>query len=339
MKKTPLLLLLFLLSFSVKSQDLELLLLAKDDSNLLIKNYMTPVMEGMLYSLNDGWYHTAKTHKKLGFDITISANAAIVPNSSKTFQFNANDYRYLSLESGDSKMQTVMGEDNKSVIAVRIPEAGDYKVAQFSLPDGIGNDLPLNAVPSPMIQASVGIPLNTDISIRYLPKINTDDVEGNLIGFGIKHNLMQYFGPVEKLPLNVALFAGFTSMDATYNLGNVSTGFAGSNQEAVFKLNAYTIQTIASLDFPLISLYGAIGYDKGTSTLKLNGTYELTYTYEGSNNTVTESVTNPINMDFNANGVRGTLGARLNIGFFKIFGDYTIKEYNTVTAGIAFSFR
>ncbi|PKP13574.1 MAG: hypothetical protein CVU08_04765 [Bacteroidetes bacterium HGW-Bacteroidetes-3] len=338
MKKIPLLL-LFLLSFSVKSQDLELLLLAKDDSNLLMKNYMAPVMEGMLYSLNDGWYHTAKTHKKLGFDISISANAAIVPNSSKTFQFNASDYQYLTLESGDSKIQTVMGADNNSVIGVRIPEGQNYKIAEFSLPDGIGNDLPLNAVPSPMIQASVGIPFSTDISIRYLPKINTDDVEGNLIGFGIKHNLMQYLGPLDKLPLNVALFAGYTSMDATYNLGNVSTGFAGSNQEATFKLNAYTIQTIASLDFPIISLYGAIGYDKGTSTLKLKGTYELQYTYEGSNNTVTESVTDPINMDFNANGVRGTLGARLNIGFFKIFGDYTLKEYNTVTAGIAFSFR
>ncbi|MFA5298850.1 MAG: DUF6588 family protein [Lutibacter sp.] len=339
MKNIPLLLLLFLLSFSVKSQDLELLLLAKDDSNLLIKNYMTPVMEGMLYSLNDGWYHTAKTHKKLGFDIAISANAAIVPNSSRTFQFNANDYQYLTLESGDSKMQTVMGNDNKSVISVRIPEAGDYKVAQFSLPDGIGNDLPLNAVPSPMIQASVGVPFSTDISIRYLPKINTDDVEGNLIGFGIKHNLMQYFGPLDKLPLNVALFAGYTTMDATYYLGNTSTGLAGSNQEATFKLNAFTLQTIASLDFPLISLYGAIGYDTGTSTLKLKGTYELTYTYEGTNNTATESVINPINMDFDVSGIRGTLGAKLNIGFFKIFGDYTIKEYNTVTAGIAFSFR
>lgn len=339
MKNAPLLLLLILLSFSAKSQDLELLLLAKDDSNLLMKNYMSPVMEGMLYSLNNGWYSSAKTHKKLGFDIAISANAAIAPNSSKTFQFNASDYKYLTLESGDSKIQTVMGAENNSVVAVRIPDAGDYKVATFSLPDGIGEDLPLNAVPSPMIQASVGIAFGTDISIRYLPKINTDDVEGNLIGFGIKHNLMQYFGPLDKLPLNMALFAGYTSMDAAYNLGNVSTGFTGSNQEATFKLNAYTLQTIASLDFPLISLYAAIGYDKGTSTLKLKGTYELEYTYEGTNNTVKESVTDPINMDFDVNGARGTLGARLNLGFFKIYGDYTFKEYNTVSAGIAFSFR
>ncbi len=34
-----------------------------------------------------------------------------------------------------------------------------------------------------------------------------------------------------------------------------------------------------------------------------------------------------------------SLGTRINIAFFKIFGEYTIQEYNTITAGIAFSFR
>ena len=44
-------------------------------------------------------------------------------------------------------------------------------------------------------------------------------------------------------------------------------------------------------------------------------------------------------MDFDASGARGTLGLRLNLGFFKIYGDYTVKDYNTVSAGVAFSFR
>lgn len=338
MKKITLLL-LFFLSFSAKSQELEMLLLAKDDANLLMKNYISPVMDGMMYSLNNGWYHTAKTHKKLGFDITINANAAIAPNSSKTFLFNVSDYQYLSLESGDSKIQTVMGSNNNSKIAVRIPDGngGNFKVATIKMPDGIGGDVPLNAVPSPMIQASVGIPFDTDISIRYLPKINTDEVEGNLIGFGVKHNLMQYLGPIDKLPLNVAIFGGYTTMSTTYIINKTS------NQEATFKLNAFTIQTIASLDFPFVTIYGSVGYDKGTSTLKLNGTYNLDYEIKDSNgnviDTISESVTNPINMNFNANGPRGTLGLRIGLGFFKIYGDYTIKEYNTVSAGIAFSFR
>ena len=143
---------------------------------------------------------------------------------------------------------------------------------------------------------------------------------------------MQYLGPIDKLPLNVAIFGGYTTMSTTYTINKTA------NQEATFKLNAFTIQALASLDFPIITLYDGIGYDKGTSTLKLNGTYELEYTIEGTGTTVSDSVTNPINMNFNTNGARGTLGLRFNLGFFKIYGDYTIKEFNTVSTGVAFSF-
>lgn len=339
MKKTILILCVFIINLPAKSQDLELLLLAKNDASLLMNNYMSPIMNGMMNGLNNGWYHTAKTHKKFGFDITINANAAIVPNSSKTFLFNPSDYQYLSLESGSNKINTVMGSPNNSLIGIRIPAEGNtYKIAQFTMPDGLGDDLPLNAVPSPMIQASIGLPLSTDFSVRFLPNINTEDVESNLIGIGLKHNLMQHFGPLDKLPLNISLFAGYTTMNATYFIQNNST-LSGSNQEAVFNLDTYTVQALASLDFPIISLYGGIGYDNGTSELKINGTYELEYTVEGTPTTVKETITNPINMEFETSGMRGTLGARLNLAFFKIFADYTIKDYNTVTAGIAFSFR
>ncbi len=337
MKKATLIFLISLLSFSAKSQDLDLLILANSDANLLMKNYMSPIMEGMVYSLNNGWFHTAKTHKKAGFDVTFNVNLAIVPSSSQTFVFNEADYQYLTLESGSSTMNTVMGSNNSSVIGIRIPEANDYKVASFTLPDGIGDDITLNSVPSAMLQASVGLPFSTDISVRFLPKVKTNDTESNLIGIGIKHNLMQYFGPLDKLPLNIALFGGFTTMDATYNIQN--SGLTGTNQEALFTFNTYTVQAIASLDFPIVSVYSAIGFDAGTSTLKLKGTYELQYTLAGSNTTVTESVTDPISLDYDTSSFTTSIGARFNLGFFKIYGDYTIKKYNTLSAGFAFSFR
>ena len=253
MRKLPLIILGLLFSISVKSQEFEYLLLASDDASLLMKNYMSPVMEGMQSSMNNGWYHTAKTHKKLGFDITILANAAMVPTSSQSFQFNAADYQYLSIESGSSTINTVMGGENDTEIGIRIPEANNFKIASFRMPDGIKDDVPLNTVPSPMVQASVGLFFDTDVTVRYMPEIKTDEVEGNLIGLGLKHNLMQYFGPLDKLPLNVSLFGGFTKMDAKYLIGEID-GLAGANQEVVFELNTYTVQAIASLDFPVITL-------------------------------------------------------------------------------------
>ena len=112
---------------------------------------------------------------------------------------------------------------------------------------------------------------------------------------------------------------------------------AGSDQTAEFKLNSFTAQAIASLNFPIINVYGGVGYSGGNSTLKMLGEYELEYNSGSNNETVT--INDPINMDFDASGFRATLGARLSLGFFKIFGDYTLQEYNTLSAGIAFSFR
>ena len=49
--------------------------------------------------------------------------------------------------------------------------------------------------------------------------------------------------------------------------------------------------------------------------------------------------TNPLSLSSSSGSFNTTLGARLSLGFFKIFGSYTLQEYNSVNAGIAFSFR
>ena len=108
-------------------------------------------------------------------------------------------------------------------------------------------------------------------------------------------------------------------------------------------MNTWTVQALASLDFKFITLYGGVGYNSGKTSVKMKGNYTLTYDIEDSNGnvigTTEESITNPINLDFEANGVRATIGTRLNLGIFKMFADYTFQEYNTATLGIAISVR
>ena len=42
-----------------------------EDANLLVNEYLRPVGNGFGVDLNNGWYNTARTHKFLGFDITV----------------------------------------------------------------------------------------------------------------------------------------------------------------------------------------------------------------------------------------------------------------------------
>jgi len=342
-----------LLAFTIianfsQAQELESLLIASDDASQLTESYINPVMKGLMYSMNGGWYTTAKVHKKFGFDITINANASFVPSKDEMFSFVPSDYEFLSLPNGESELPTVFSDnDSETTVDVNIPLGdGTFKVASFEMPGGIVGDLPVNAVPTPMVQVGFGLPFKTDIKLRLVPKLNFDDsVEANLFGLGIQHDIMQYFGPLEKLPLSVSILAAFTTMEVAYNIDDESStdNVSVANGQAEFKMNTWTIQALASLDFKIITIYGGFGYNNGNATIKIKGDYDLTYDVEDSGGnvigTITETVSNPVNLAFNANGMRATIGTRLNLGFFKIFADYTLQEYNTASAGIAFSFR
>ncbi len=350
MKKLTLLLSLFVTTHFTYSQELESILIAAEDASKLTENYINPAVKGLMYSMNGGWFTTGKTHKKLGFDITITANASFVPSKDEMFAFIPSDYSFLDLPNGETSLPTVMGNNNSdTAVDVRVPIDGttNFKVASFEMPGGITDDLPINAVPAPMVQVGVGLPFKTDIKVRYVPTLNFDDsVEANLIGLGLQHDITQYLGPIDRLPLSVSILAAFTKMDVAYSIDDdsIDDSVSVTNGEAAFDMKTWTVQAIGSLDFKIVTLYGSLGYNHGKSSLKMKGNYSLTYNVEdGAGNPVgapiTENITDPIDLNFDANGMRGTVGARLNLAWFKIFADYTIQEYNTASAGIAFSFR
>ena len=343
MKKLLLLSICIFLSMQIKAQDdgLEAVLLSGvDDANKLTEAYVNPAMKGLIYSMNGGWYHTAKTHKTFGFDFTFGLNASIVPTADEIFKFadlNLSD----GITSSSPIGATIAGSNTlEPTININKTIDGEQVNASFTMPAGIKEDLPINAMPAPAVQFSLGLPKNTDIMLRLVPEVGDTDVKGRLLGIGVKKEITSLFGPLDKLPLHVSILGAYTTMNVNYDIQNDSS-INGSNQEAVFELKAYTVQAIASLNFPIINFYGGIGYSGGSSTFKMNGTYELEYNTNkpAPDDTKTQTLTDPINLKFDASGVKATLGTRISLGFFKIFADYSLQEYNTATAGIAFSFR
>lgn len=326
----------------MKAQDgLEAILLAgKEDAGKLTEAYMNPAMTGLIYGMNSGWYHTAQAHKTFGFDISIGLNASMVPSKDELFKF-ADLGLSASTTSTSPTGATVAGTNTlEAPVTINTVIDGQQVSASFNMPAGVKEDLPLNAVPTPSVQFTLGLPKQFDLMVRLVPEVGSDDVKGNLFGIGVKKEITSLFGVIEKLPLHISLLGAYTNMDVNYDIQNDSS-IPGTNQVATFNLSAYTVQAIASINFPIINFYGGIGYSAGTSDLKMLGTYELEYEtgQPFPYDTVKETVTDPINLDFDASGVRATVGTRLSLGFFKIFADYTIQEYNTVAAGIAFSFR
>ena len=349
MKKSIIFCLLFLGLNSIKAQDIGNLLLAGEDASLLTENYLNPAISGLMSGMNSGWYSTAKTHKKFGFDLTIGMSASFTPDKGQTFDFDPNQYNYISVADGAFDLPTVLSENgNETVFQVSIPTpAGNFNVGSFTMPGGAASEMPVNAIPTPFVQFGLGLPFKTDIKLRFVPSVNYDSkVNGSLIGIGLQHDLTQYLGILGKLPFSIALMGAYSKANVEYSIdnSNLSSGISAANGLASFNLDTWTVQALGSLDLKILTFYAGLGYNSGTSNFDVNGDYTLTYDVEDSSGNsvgspVTKNISDPISLGFSSSGTRATVGARLNLLFFKIFVDYTIQEYNTASAGIAFSFR
>lgn len=331
------------------SQELESILLAADDAESLTQAYINPALKGIVYSMNDGWYTTGKTHELFGFDITIGANLALVPDDDKEFLFRSSDYNFVTSQAGSQQnVSTVLGDDtNSTIFDVRIPVGdGTVKVAEFEMPGGIGEDFPLKGVPAPIVQVGFGLPKSTDFKLRFVPNLGIDDkVKNFVIGLGLQHNISQYIPTMDESPFSLSALVAYGHTKVTYAIDDEDAldDVTVENGEAEFKLNTLSIQAIGSVDLKIVDFFGSIGFGRGGSKLALNGDYTLTYQLEDSdgNNigTVQETISNPLNFKADVNSVRLGLGTRINLSVFKIFASYTLQEYNNISAGIAISVR
>lgn len=336
---------IFVLSFQAKAQSgFENILLADvNDSQKLLQAYFAPGIEGFINSMNSGWYHTAKVHKKLGFDISIGASGAQIPSEKDLINISALGLS-SSLTSTSTTTPSFSGSNNGATFQVNTTVQGQNVTADFTAPGGVS--LPANLVPAPAVQIGLGLPWKLEAMVRFVPNINfgedQDDSSLNMFGVGLKKEITDWFGPMDKTPLHISLLAAYTSMTVSYGIADITSGsIRTQNALAEFDLNAFTVQAIASLNFPFINVYGGLGFNSGSSSFNMSGNYTGVFDtgFPAPNDTVTKTLDIPSNLDFNSSGMTATVGARFSLGFFKIYGSYALQEYNTANLGVAFSFR
>ncbi len=321
-------------------QELETILLAREDAAKITNAYLQPAFKGFIYSMNSGWYHTAKVHKKFGFDITIGASASFIPEEEEIF-----DLMSIELSNNTtfntSITPTVGGDGAPATINYQSTVMGQNVSTSFQMPNGVKEELPLNSVPAPSIQVGVGLPFKLDVMLRYTPKVGSNNVEGDVFGFGLKKEITDWLGIVGKTPFHLSVLAAYSNMNVDYTIGNVnSQEITTRNAQAEFNLNAYTFQAIASVNLPVVNFYGGVGFNSGNTTLNMLGEYTLTYnTGNPVLPNVSETINDPFSLKESVSSFNATIGARFSLGFFKLFGSYTLQEYGTLNAGIAFSFR
>lgn len=344
----------FALSVNVsKAQtfDLEFMDGGVEDGLTYLEAYVAPWANAFGAAFNGGWYNTAKPHKLLGFDITLMVNVGLIPEEAKSFDVTEQGFNYLSVVSGGNFVKTIAGknESGPTLAAItNVPGYGDVTLSTFNSPGGSG----LGFIPLPMAQIGLGLPLGSDVTVRYIPNTPLDDATIGLWGVGLKHSIMQYLPGDKLLPFDVSVFGAYSKLsinlpvnmepDSYLDYTNYAFGDF-DDQEMDLSISAVKVSLIASTTLPVINVFGGVGYSKTLTNIEMIGDYPLpsaSTTNPGEVVYVDEGVTQIPGLEFeNLSGLSVNVGLRLKLGVLTIHGAYTKANYNVVSGGLGISFR
>lgn len=297
------------------------------DVNLLAKEYLRPYGTILGTNLNAGWYTSAAPHKLFGFDISVMASYTKVPSNQRTFDVNKLDLTFFKLADPSEHIAPTMSKEmNNDQLPALTPQQAGLEGYDFTLPNG--SDA-AGVMITPMVQASVGLPFNSEVMVRFMPEVELEDYGSiKLWGIGLKHSLKDYIPFVKRVPfLQLSVLAAYTNFNGTLVMPDVDYL---SDGEVGIDSKAYTGRLLVGANFPMIAFYSGVGYGSASSDFNIAG--DLHSEFASIDGDI-------IALNYKEDGFDFNIGTRLRLGIIGIFVDYSVGDYKMVTAGFGFNFR
>jgi hypothetical protein len=212
--------------------------------------------------------------------------------------------------------------DELDISADQVPQTLIDQALAFAPPvtifGGINlEDLAKNYAPLPIPQASVGLPFNSEVLIRFLPKYPLEGFgDINFLGIGLKHQISKY---IPMCPVDICAQVVYQKL----SLGDIIT-----NTNTAFNIHASRKFSLLIIS---ITPYVGVGFE--SSNIKVD--YDIPTQY-------LPYPTYPPHVSFDLkgeNGFRTRVGFSTRFMFFKLYADYAIGTYPVASAGLMFSFR
>ena len=222
-----------------------------DDAIFFSDKFITPATDASVYEQSSSWLYTPKKKKLWDVSLSVHGNLFFVPNNERKFIINNTDFKFFKIARtingqdliiSSASVPTAMGPKSYTRLVGQI---GDSKVRIWT-PDGINE----NVVAYPYFQGSLGLWNGTELITKYSTKVNLKGGKYQVYGFGLKHNLSQYFKYLERKKINIASLMAYSKEDLTFKFLDVTTdyGTLGINQITSL-VDTYQFQMSASKEW------------------------------------------------------------------------------------------
>lgn len=317
------------------------------DATKLAQAYLKPLFKGFGVGLNTGWNNTAHSKNLLRFDLRFGLTGAVVRQKDESFNVTSiglsNNVRPTN--AAQAVTPTFSGS-NATGVQLSVYDSSNRLLETFRMPEGTGVGL----IPAPQLQGTIGLPRGLEFTLRAMPKVNLGDDIGaiGMFGGGLKVEVLPLIsGIVDKVtPIDIAVGLGYTQFNFSVPLevnapsgarpasSGQSTDFSNQRIEAQF--SGINTELIISKRLLVFTPFLSLGYNSAKTDAGLKGNYPMVSGADLIGPTYTV-FTDPVNIkQTDISGFRTNLGFQLNLAFFRIYGSYSMAEYNAFNGGIGF---
>ena len=242
----------------------------------LSKGFVAPAATASVYQSTSAWTRTAKGLGKFKLDVSVHANVLPIPRKQRAQNVSNSDFNSLVIRGGQTttSIPTALGGDTDVFFDFTIG-GENYELQAF---EGVDRDY----LAHPYVQAAVGLWKETEVILRYSPKIKINASDYSIMGAAVKHNISQHFIKRDSANSNfeLAVLASYSKFDLNlffdpFVLESTNSS-AGTQPLAVINssivdAHALLLQCIASKRFKKFEVLATLGYTRGDFNYKLGG--------------------------------------------------------------------
>jgi len=336
-------LILFIL-FSVNSYSQEGDLLKFANEMLYIADeFAGPAAEGAAYQAGAGWFTSATALKPWKVEVSFQGNALIVPSNRQSFTISNNDLAgvhenggaILSIEGEGSNavVPTAFGGESDAYFVGDVDFAGNTVPIRFRAIEGINKSV----IAYPYVQASVGLPYETEFAVRFLPQLTVDGVAFTTYGAALKHNFTQYFRFNNEDDFQASAIIAFSKFDVEYEFldpVNLSSEVGSGEENSLGNLTLVNVNS----NLWMASVLGSKKYGDSFEVFGAVGATNSSFNYAMGGSGI---ALNPINnalrgLDQTQAQFKADLGFNIYFNRFKISTMATAGKFFHINAGLHF---
>lgn len=223
-----------------------------NDALFFSDQYITPATDAAVYQAASGWMTSPKKRKLWDVTLGLHSNIFFVPKRDRSFEIKNSDFSFFQIEGTTSAtVPTAMGNDSQVYLVGDL----DGEVIRLKSPEGVDQE----TIFYPYLQGSVGLWFGTEALVKYSTKTKLKKGDYQVYGFGLKHNLSQYFEKLETKKIHLAALAVYSKEDISFDFISIPTQYGSLGINRLNGLvDTWQFQVNGSKEFKNFELIGGI---------------------------------------------------------------------------------